>query len=693
MRFFLFSLIIFIIAVINVVAVDIMPEKDLDLVIKQYREYLLKSNFTVEQKDQKIKIITDYIATMKDDGSWADVDYNSMQRSVWPTGNHLNRILQITLALKNGYFLDDKQVEVKGAIHKSFGYWIKNDFTCPNWWYNNIGGPQVITAITLLLGDELSPDELNYLTKTTLLRTKIAMTGQNRVWLAENTLVGALVTRDTKLVQDAVDVIFSEIIVTTKEGIQPDYSFHQHGAQIQFGNYGLAFANDIAKWSEILHGTTLDIPVEKLDIYRNYILEGQSWIIWRGKLDISSCGRQIFPGTQISKGSSALNIYSIMSKIDTENAKKYTAVVRRNKQDFVNDLVGNRYFWRSDYMVHRCPDFYASVKMCSNRVIGAESLNSENLSGIHLPDGATYIYRTGEEYIDIFPVWNWRQLPGVTCAQKNTPMPSFSNSKIVSKFVGGVTDGNDGCAVMDFIRDGVSAKKAWFFVKDQIVCLGAGIQSVDTETNPITTTVNQCLLNGPVKVSNGKEERTIDKGTVNAEDIILVEHDGIRYIFTQPQKIRLFTGIQTGNWKKIFDTVSTPKADISKNVFNMAIEHGTNPKDASYAYIIQPTEKARTQKAEVLKNTSQLQAVRFDTGLMQAVFYAPGELEYMPGKTISVNQPCMVMIDNVDKPEKIYVSDPTQILQAINITFIEKNYDVKLLVKGESGKTVVVEVK
>ena len=57
-------------------------------------------------------------------------------------------------------------------------------------------------------------------------------------------------------------------------------------------------------------------------------------------------------------------------------------------------------------MVHRRPDFYASIKMCSRRVTGGERVNNENVSGYHLADGTLLVYRTGAEYDDIQPVWS-----------------------------------------------------------------------------------------------------------------------------------------------------------------------------------------------------------------------------------------------------------------------------------------------
>ncbi len=53
--------------------------------------------------------------------------------------------------------------------------------------------------------------------------------------------------------------------------------------------------------------------------------------------------------------------------------------------------------------------------MCSERTVGIElNMNSENKLGYWLPYGLTYIYRRGDEYTAIFPVWDWALLPGVT---------------------------------------------------------------------------------------------------------------------------------------------------------------------------------------------------------------------------------------------------------------------------------------
>lgn len=40
--------------------------------------------------------------------------------------------------------------------------------------------------------------------------------------------------------------------------------------------------------------------------------------------------------------------------------------------------------------------------MASDRIIGTEMMNGDNMKGYYMADGATYIYKDGKEYLDIF---------------------------------------------------------------------------------------------------------------------------------------------------------------------------------------------------------------------------------------------------------------------------------------------------
>lgn len=78
-----------------------------------------------------------------------------------------------------------------------------------------------------------------------------------------------LLLRDSGRLAEAAEAIWSEIAVSTEEGVQPDFSFHQHGAQQQFGNYGLAYAVNMSRWARVLRDTPWQMPPAKLSVFRS----------------------------------------------------------------------------------------------------------------------------------------------------------------------------------------------------------------------------------------------------------------------------------------------------------------------------------------------------------------------------------------------------------------------------------------
>ena len=113
-------------------------------------------------------------------------------------------------------------------------------------------------------------------------------------------------------------------------------------------------------------------------------------------------------------------------------------------------------------------------------------------------DGALYTYCRGDEYLNIFPFWDWRKIPGITAYESEAPVPAFFNygAHVRNKtaFVGGVTDGETGMTAMVLDRDGLQAHKSWIFTRDYVLCLGAGIRS--DSILAVTTSVDQRVKRG-----------------------------------------------------------------------------------------------------------------------------------------------------------------------------------------------------
>lgn len=297
------------------------------------------------------KTVEGYVEALRPDGSWPDIDYANKETGAWLTARHLNRLQAMAEAYNRPGHPLAGNAELRAAILKSLGHWTRNDFVNPNWWYNQIGVPETMAPILILMGDTVPADLREQTVQRVLGRSKMGMTGQNKVWLAEIAFMKGLLANDPSLMAKAREQILSELRVTTQEGIQPDYSFHQHGPQQQWGNYGGAFGSDMIHWANIFQGTSYALAPQQLEVLRSYLQEGPAWALWQGGMDISGCGRQIFRNCQSSKGRGALRQLESMKSLDPGKAEAYARLISSGREAGENTLVGNKHFWRSDMTV------------------------------------------------------------------------------------------------------------------------------------------------------------------------------------------------------------------------------------------------------------------------------------------------------------------------------------------------------
>ena len=112
-------------------------------------------------------------------------------------------------------------------------------------------------------------------------------------------------------------------------------------------------------------------------------LEGNRWMMWGGMVDVMCLGREIARKEGNSLADSYLPLLKNLRDIDSHNLDDYDAWQRNINKDELADLVGNRYFWRGEFLVMRRPFSYVSLKMSSNRVVGSEYINKENAKGLY----------------------------------------------------------------------------------------------------------------------------------------------------------------------------------------------------------------------------------------------------------------------------------------------------------------------
>lgn len=507
--------------------------------------YLLELYFkTPVERDE----VTTILSLQNADGSFRDIDYADISLSQCPQTWHAVRFQRLAVY----YRLHPKDKEVRKALHLALQYWGKAMPQTVSWYYNQVNIPKAFGPGLLLVKDELSRAELQ-MASAIMHQAKLTRNGQNLVWEAGNLLIAGLLDGDEDMVRDMAARIQGELNTSASAaGIQPDWSFTQHGAQLQFGNYGLSFAVSQAYWARALAGTPLSLSAQKEQVLKDYICKGVGRTVWGGLMDQNALGRQIFPGSQSNK---ALCLSYAMDALGlTPEDIEY----------------GPRYYSRTDFGNYRAKGWYASIRMQSHRTQGYEELNGENQKGYFSADGVLLVRQNGDEFNDIAPVWNWRHLPGTTAYDDGTPLWGTHTDLPYNKShrVFGETSGNRMFVAMEYDRDGVKARKIWAFGPEGILCMGSDISS--TSDAQVITTVEQVRASGPVMKGDG-----------------WVNHNGVSYVALGDSPFSS-AGITEGcgNWKLAGPVYSDQ--EIREQLFEVYYDHGVRPSSASYAYFIGP---------------------------------------------------------------------------------------------------------
>lgn len=640
---------------------------------------------------QDLHRVQGWAESLRGDGSWGDVAYADQERSGWRTVAHLDRTLGMARAGRQAE--GEVAAGLVSASVRGLAHWVDRDYQNPNWWHNQIGVPWKVGDLLLILGADVPGDLRRRAITTILTRAKIGMTGQNTVWLAGNTVRRALLQDDGDLLTKALETIFAEIRVSTDEGVQPDASFHQHGPQLQWGNYGLAFISDHCQWARLVAGTRYALDAQRLAILRTYLFDGLVWSVWRGAMDTACMGRQFSPGSQHGKGRAVLRALAAWARVDADDTARVAEMTAALNGSGPNMLIGNRHFWRSDVTIQRTVDWQATLKLCSTRVVGAERVNEENKRGRYLGQGLLSILQDGDEYEDIYPLWDWARLPGTTTAVGSDPdLPTdWKKSLGPEAFVGGASDGVCaiiGQAYVESLERKVRGRRAWFFHPGGVVCLGADFRG--PESTLLVTTIEQCLAQGPVHLGltgAGDVGGVMDQ----VVETDLVWHRDRAYAFFAPTALAVKVEGRVGDWKTVRPTAGSAQG----RVFQVDLTHGPGP--SAYAYQILPRcadpDEARTRAASmrILANTPEVQAVAAADGdLIAIVFHQGGVLDTPAGRVGLDQAGAVILRRDAEGVWRIHVADPTQRLRQVVLSRDGAAATVALPQGGLAGSTVSV---
>jgi chondroitin AC lyase len=631
-------------------------------------------------------------------GAFSDLDYDTQSGVSWGPTLHLGRIRLLSVFYQTPGQPHYRSPEVLETIKRGIYYFIRRDFKNLNWWFNEIGVPLNIGQTLLLMSNELTAEnaEWSRYFMTRGITEKGVIDGQNLGWLAQVNLYRGLLTRDETWVNKSVRSI--QILLQYQsgprdeaEGIYPDYTFIQHLSVFYNLGYGLYFSDTVSKFIGYLEGTPYALPEVSIRLFLGFVVNGQLTLIRNGFYDPSAMGRNhVRPGSQDA---------ALMAKICARLIwipSHYQAILKECAigiplQRFSLHL--NRFFWNGDYMVHHRPGFQMSVKMHSTRVLNNDfPSNGEGLRSDHLSDGANYILKSGKEYQDIFPVWDYSRVPGTTAA----PRQWINAAGIVGPvyhqvfeptynpygYVGGVSDSQNGFMAMELTQKDIHEKKAYFFNDQGMIVLGTELFCA-MGCAKVRSTLNQEWLQGSVTVKpKGRPPYLLDPETQQSSPHAeWVHHGQTLYLFPKPTPMAVSNETRSGDIQNI--SAQLPSKISKGRVFLLEVPREDPRTEREYAYAVQPDvslsdAKLRSKEPgfKIVSNTGVVQAVQSGENLFQAAFYKPTYFSFSHSwiKAIQVKDPVLLQITGKNFEEvTLIASDPTQKLYTTTVTLMTRD--------------------
>ena len=600
-------------------------------------------------------------ARLTPEGNFSDIDYHDSRRGSWAPALHWARLNRLADARSR---LSATQLN---RLADAVDFWNRTEFSwSDNFWHRTIGIPRAAADLLLKLGDRLPPRTVAGCRPIfSDCRLTEDSTGQNRAAIAGILVKYGLIYEDAESVRTGCRELLKKLETAEwEEGLQSDFSFHQHGAQLQFGNYGLEYWLLYTFYARLLAGSEFAFPPEPLDRLRRYWEEGLRWTLFRKRMDYSACGRQIAQG---------------YPKVKYDEAMQGLQWLREAAEVQAGEPRGARYFYRSDYLVFRPDDWFFSCRMVSARTIGSEAVNRENLQCRFQALGCMFLLRSGDEYDRIMPLWDWRSLPGVTAPMDETPADrTFVNSSLL---VGGVCDGRNAAAMMAVSdEEGFGARKSVFCFDDAVYFHGSRIRG----TVPVRTTIDSRWYRGPIEAefADGRRQ-SFTTGSRRLEQVLRVRHDGLTYFFPTPATVTLSVESRSGDWKTLF--AEYPSRPVSGTVFTLQLDHGDRPAEAGYEYGIAPGREVPPVRFSAGRDSQTCE--RPDLDLRYVLFYRGGQTALSDGRMVSADRPAALLL----RSDRIWLGDPLQKQNTvIRLAVGEISAEVRMPSGTAAGATVAV---
>ncbi|MEV5610840.1 polysaccharide lyase 8 family protein [Streptomyces sp. NPDC052225] len=632
-----------------------------------------------------------------------------------------------------------------------------------NWWFWEIGAPRALMDTCVLLRASLPADDLDAYLKTVARfvpnpdrRTNspgLAETGANRADKAVIVALRGLLARDAAVVALARDGL-SDVrdqgrnslfrYVTSGDGFYADGSFVQHDSVAYTGTYGSVLLGSVGQLIALLAGSEHAVTDPAVSVLHDAVDRTFAPVLFDGLMMDAVRGRAISRERARDHTDGAVTVSYILQLAEgapQSYAERWRAAAKgwilRNRETPYATLVGipalarakavlddpavlpadrltgHFVFAGMDRVVHRRPGWACALALSSKRIAAYEAGNGENLHGWYTGDGMTYLYE-GDD-LDAFGDGFWPtvdpyRLPGTTVdtrARADLGTGGGTGTMRPKNAVAGgaVLNGRYGAAAMELIADGstLRAKKAWFFVDNAVVALGAGITASDGRT--VETIVENRNLH-----AEGAPRLTVDGHPQPAEpgwsaaltDASWAHLEGTGgYVFPAGGPLHALREERTGTWRSLNTGADTggSTAPVIRRYATLWFDHGPSPTSASCAYVLLPGATAtatgawsRSRPVRVVANDTTVQAVESPRlGLLAVHFWAAGAVG-----GLRADGPCTVLVRRRDDGISVALADPGRTATTVTV---QLPFPVRQVVRADDtvqvapGRRPVVTVR
>lgn len=480
--------------------------------------------------------------------------------------------------------------------------------------------------------------------------------------------------------------------VYAQSGFHPDGTISHHighGTDAAMVAYGFEWLTSLNTGFLYFKGTPFEISGQHLQFELDRLLNVYPVLFYKGSMDFLVAGRS-FLGDQkefvhktYAKGVNSL-MKAASKKSKLQGADKLKATLRSIRSgDF--ELTATVPFWVNEYLVYRggnengAKPFFASVKLKSERTVGAEDFDIKVRHSWHMGYGILPLKVTGDEYdLPVIVNFDWHALPGLTEEWRTDSLPLYGGAQAClpgdNKVAGVLGDGKAGMAIYHHLPrekySSAQACKSYGFLDGRIFAQGTGVRRLRPgQGKDITTFVDQGALESPLTVCIDGRTTTVNTGeSVNisaASSRPVWAHIGAKGYVIIPDGGKAEIRIVTGDSINVTDRHMKVKGG-RKPGFIIAIDHGKDPAGGSYTYAMIPNATASDMPEvtadiagdyKFVKNGSKAHALQGSDGMRQYAFFEPSAVG-VGGLTVTASQPSQFMLRESDGGYTLAVQNP-----------------------------------